>query len=747
MVWNPRCSSVHLLASVLLTVSGILPGVPLTAQQTVEARVGALCDSAYAQLQRGDAQAALTSATRAVELDRDSARAHTCLGRVCLEIPNRTHRALECFRTSLYKDPDRVETLYWKARAHLRLAPTDIGQFNSREALHDLEHLLELDPSHPDASYLCGIIQRDFREDHDAAIVAFRLQIAANPGHEKARAALMRALIDSGRWNEAVTLAEELLARDQTAWSAYLYLAAAHWKAERYDEAMAAFERCFAAAPEEERNLFFDLGLVLTPDEAEDFARLDSEGRRTYWNQYWRMRNPDPKTAVNERLLEHFIRVAYARIMYGDNEWPWDDRGAVYVRYGEPDIQSGRGRVYAWDLIKDDPIWKLRARDLAEELGYGTEQGLPPPLLSTAPLTDQGPENPFAQQRVRDASGQAISSSSTPENWGYEDRGLIVAFEDFAMSGRYIVSSVHRQVMDLMERVIPTMSEEEDRIETIDPMDFVVTFRGEEGKTALEYAFALMPDEFGAFRSVTGAYATIDVEVQLYDVRWKPVAGQVEPSRRLSTVPQVQIRGVPLFIDATRIEVEPGDYTLTTLLIDPETGKRATSREEVALPDYSGNRLMVSDILPAASIREVGSGHSGRFIRGDLEVLPLPGRIVQVDQPLFIYFEVYNLQQDDYGATRYQVEYSVAEAPPEAALGRLYQGLRSLVGRGGRQAVLSSEFTGSDIRRDLQTWLEIDMSHLEHGTYELRVTIIDLVSGQQETNGLSFRTLPPPPAP
>ncbi len=252
-------------------VSLIGAGPSLAARQEAGNRVVTLCDSAYAQLERGDTETALAGAAEAVELDPASARAHTCLGRVYLALPNRTHEAIECFQTALFMEPDHIETLYWKARAHLRLAPTDLGRFNSREALKNLERLLELDPSHPDAAYLCGVIYRDHYEQYERAIAAFRLQIEANPGHSEARIALLKIQIDTGDWAGAIATAETLLRRDPADHTVYPFLAAAHWKAGRGDDAMAVFDRYFGIIDEPERALFFNLGYMDAGDPRDNF--------------------------------------------------------------------------------------------------------------------------------------------------------------------------------------------------------------------------------------------------------------------------------------------------------------------------------------------------------------------------------------------------------------------------------------------------------------------------------------------
>lgn len=68
---------------------------------------------------------------------------------------------------------------------------------------------------------------------------------------------------------------------------------------------------------------------------AEDPAALARELER-----YWLERDPTPATRVNERLIEHWRRVAHARgeFLYNrTSPYGTDERGTFHVRYGEPD--------------------------------------------------------------------------------------------------------------------------------------------------------------------------------------------------------------------------------------------------------------------------------------------------------------------------------------------------------------------------------------------------------------------------
>jgi GWxTD domain-containing protein len=490
---------------------------------------------------------------------------------------------------------------------------------------------------------------------------------------------------------------------------------------------MQVFERFFAVAPEMEVNIYMDLGLILSPVEQAEFSWLDEEGRRAYWRHYWRSRDPDQKTDVNERLLEHFIRIAYARLEFSKNGWPWDARGDLFVRYGEPDIRTGPGRPYAMDLIDDDWNFYEKKKNLYLELGLS-----PPPYMPDS----------FAGGDPGDAMGR-VDGGGTAERWIYTDRGLDLTFDNPVMSGRYLRTDATSAVADAMEVHMPSLSVEEDRIVTFDPLQSAVTFRGENGKTRLEYSIGILPDDFGIFRSPTGAYSYIDLQMELYKSDWRPVTDAVDKVSNLPTTPQITIRGNPLFVHAAQLEVEPGEYILSTLLVDPEAGKQATADEPVVFPDYSGDHLMLSEIMPAARITEITPGRRGRFVKGTLEVLPLPGRTLGAGQPLFVYFEIYNLTKDAIGATDYTVKYAVAESSDDTALlTRLYQGIRSLVGWGERRAEISSEVTLSGIQKDVFTHLEVDMSRSKPGVYEMLVEVTDRLSGSTARSTVIFRTLP-----
>ncbi|MFC1529453.1 tetratricopeptide repeat protein [Gemmatimonadota bacterium] len=723
----------------ILLITGVvvycLPVInsPLRALQSQLNSIPALCDSGFALLEQEDYEAAQGVFRNALRLDRNNTDALLGMAQAMLALPRRETRALTYLRRAVEQSPEHMDIRYLKAYAHAQVPKNVLLSRNAgQKALDEIEVLLALNPSHGDAYYLRGLVYRDRFQDYENAIESFRTQIEVNPGHTAARVEYMQTAVEAGLWDHVIESNEAAPDLDSGSWDTLPSIAAAYWKTDRPVEAMKLFTRFHAGAPEEVRNIYFDLSYLLTPSEELEYSALSEEGRRAYWNYYWSTRNPAPKTGVNERLLEHFIRVAYARIEFGENKWPWDARGDFYIRYGEPDVRIGPNRPYPFALIDE---WDFFVKYL--ELTY--ELGLRRPVFRPGWLED----------RYSDfGTVDGVNGSGSSEVWLYLDKGIDIRFVNPVMSGDYLVGDGvgNSQLVEAMGRKWPVWSTEEEKIEIFDPLMSVATFRGTEGNTEMNHSIGLRPDEIVMFRSFTGEFAPLEARINLFTTDWMPAEDGPEHIYRSNSRPIFESRGCPALTHNVTFSAVPGEYLLTTLVTEPETGMRGTAREKVVLPDYSGIDLMMSDIMPAARIIEVGPGHTGRFIHGDLEVIPMPGRTLSWNQPLFIYFEIYNLVQDRYGGTSYQITYSVSELPRElrenSPKRRFIRSIGKLLRIRSRRSIRETEIKRTGIDRNVRSSLEIDLSALPDGVYDLTVTITDQVSGQVASNVLTVRKLP-----
>jgi len=78
---------------------------------------------------------------------------------------------------------------------------------------------------------------------------------------------------------------------------------------------------------------------VASDTEIQEMDRLrTADERRTFWEAFWKRRDPTPDTPQNEAMDEFYRRVSYANqhFMAGEPGWK-TDMGRVYIMYGQPD--------------------------------------------------------------------------------------------------------------------------------------------------------------------------------------------------------------------------------------------------------------------------------------------------------------------------------------------------------------------------------------------------------------------------
>src|ERR1044072_1286761 len=93
----------------------------------------------------------------------------------------------------------------------------------------------------------------------------------------------------------------------------------------------------------ENRNMFKkwideDVAYIITDEEKRAWKKLATDAEREQFIEaFWRRRDPDPDTELNEYLEEHYERVAYANQHFASGIPGWKtDRGRIYIMYGRP---------------------------------------------------------------------------------------------------------------------------------------------------------------------------------------------------------------------------------------------------------------------------------------------------------------------------------------------------------------------------------------------------------------------------
>ena len=82
------------------------------------------------------------------------------------------------------------------------------------------------------------------------------------------------------------------------------------------------------------------VSLIISREERTQFLNLNSsEDRDKFISNFWKKRDPDPLTEVNEFKEEYFRRVAQANHLFGKQKGWLSDRGRVLVLLGPPETK------------------------------------------------------------------------------------------------------------------------------------------------------------------------------------------------------------------------------------------------------------------------------------------------------------------------------------------------------------------------------------------------------------------------
>ncbi len=131
---------------------------------------------------------------------------------------------------------------------------------------------------------------------------------------------------------------------------------------------------------------------------------------------------------------------------------------------------------------------------------------------------------------------------------------------------------------------------------------------------------------------------------------------------------------------------------------------------------------MLSDVELAAQIQVTDKG---RFRKGDIEVVPMASRAYRAGEPIFIYYEIYNLAKDEFGATKYRISYEVRSLARKAIGANILRGLGTLLGKRDEGGVIKIEYEHMGTEPAEQAYLELDMSNTAPGRHLLKVSVAD----------------------
>ncbi len=278
-----------------------------------------------------DYERAMWAFKKAISL-QGGARAYYGVGLVYGELPKERNLAIHYFQEALARDHGYVDARYQIARMRYQMNEYDVGRA--------VDRVLELDPNYADAYLLMGDWHADFWKDYEQAIVWYTRYMALRPDDTSLRSRLGIAYLMIEDYEKIMAKLLGFVEQNPDAIELMPIVAQASMKQGKQDMAMEFFQDYVSKLPAEERLLYEDIRLVSSSEEIAEFKNTPELDRAAFLKRFWNDRDPDLSTPVNERQLEHYRRVWNALTEFSENKQPWDVRGEVYIRFGEPDHRS-----------------------------------------------------------------------------------------------------------------------------------------------------------------------------------------------------------------------------------------------------------------------------------------------------------------------------------------------------------------------------------------------------------------------
>lgn len=531
------------------------------------------------------------------------------------------------------------------------------------------------------------------------AVGHLRAALEADPRRRPVYDHLARLAVISGDYAEVVPDLNEMYVQYPDDPWMWLYLGLANQRLGEYDAAEVAFRNGLERMAPAERSAFTDLRLILPPDERSAYE-ADSAA---FTRRYWTSRDPRFLNESNERRSEHYARLVTADLLYRSEDlslpgWA-TDRGRLHVRYGLPQ------------------------RDVLIVSGFG------------AILEQFGDRN---QAYVNEQADLANRFNV----WDYGDFQLV--FEDPNRNGEYVLysppadlyslSTASRQVydMDYVIRARERVREEPERYAFEAPgrqvqLPYrVAAFRGEDGLTDLYVNYGIPIDR------PTGADSETREDLDLVVRTGAFLIGEtrdllVERRRTIYGLRGAQIvsfNETDLWTSTEPMRASPGPHEVSLEFETASGGTAAVQRRAVEVRDFSGDDLQLSDILLAYNAEEADERQPGRILRDGISVQPAPWGVFGGDDPIYLFFEIYNLGLTS-DRTDYEVEARLVPKDTSRGLGRI---ARRIFGGRDRGVATGVEYQGGD--STAAEYLILDAADQEPGLYTLTVSVRDRVTGR-----------------
>jgi hypothetical protein len=610
---------------------------------------------------------------------------------------------------------------------------------------------LALDPDFVPAAEALAPLAIEARNGDALRIARDALQhvtrhLLARPATWLALASVQRALGDFPAAADAAALAiaasrpgDDTLAGSVPLAQVYRELAIARFLNDDVAAGARSWFDAIAGLTTEGGGAFFEDVRVLTDDwDRQRFQNADLQARRDWLRDFWTLRAATAGVDVADRIAEHYRRLEHAAAWYPRlrqfgapprnalllerPDLPFDDRGIIYIRHGAPfhvirTPDAFRVQTESWVFRMPDGEFRM-----VHFANYGSAE------REVAVAGD--PTVTGSNGALGDAYNEFVLVYNLPCFGGFVgdrilyDRSLSALSRCDAMDVRSVSAVVRRAAREALR----TDSDAPDFTRDLPFFYDLHTFRGPDGFTDLAAAIIVPGRSLDPAATAGGVTYGITLSLIVIDTLFERVT-RVDTTLWL---PTDHVLGDNEWLRAhVTLPVSPSTESIQRLIVreagDPAHGQ--LYGRPIALPDYAGRGLRLSDIVLA----DADSG--GSWSRGGVSLSFVPTRVFP-GGAFRTFHEVYGLA----AASPYSTELTV-----ERAGGGVGRAISRLFGGGGPAVRLRFE----NIAQPAADGVVRDLRHVETdldpGRYSIRIEITNFSTGESARQEREFTVVSGPP--
>lgn len=614
-------------------------------------------------------------------------------------------RARELLRDAIFKDPNNIE--------YRLLFAALMEYFSSGLAFKEYEEIIEeVDSTNVTALFQLGRIKEDDFNEYNHSVTQdnpddpmLSLDDYAMKQFDEAEKYLKKVLVldstnsqailhlsflyeDVGKPEIAVPLLERLVSINPDNKSAHLYLGLIYYKTSNLFGAYNQYKDALKLMDDKDREdfTFNSVKELIEPLFGEKMKDISDIQLKSLIDLYWRVKDPLNLSDYNERLLEHYSRVAYSNLRYGVNKldltgWK-SDRGKVVLRFGEP-------------------INKIRFR----------------PSMNSA-------------------GGKAQIKLKT-DVWFYSD--MIFGFSDDFFNGEYRFAQPSGDPRYISQY----------RGDSFEYYNYVKRVRNEYYDPKFEGPKFSIPYELAQFKNINESGAGTDIYVNYgipfadsllegndfvyshktgffaFDKLFNPISTVKDSIISLPVSNEISINDTSDFIvNSLHSNLDPDSVYLSFEVIRSSDKGVASNHLPFAVRSFNKYSLDMSDLVFASKISD-NKQNNYPLKRREISILPNPASMFSNKTDIFIYYEVYNLSLDKNGLGNIEQKLTIKNIDEKSGLGKAVNSFLGIFGLDSepQEVTLTTDYQLHE--KNPQLYFQLDMNKYDPGKYLLTIEIID----------------------